>query len=222
MIEVGSDHLAQVAGLLRSQAAKQSRAKVTPPPPRQTMCPESSWPNSNLWGQVWGWSDWGVLSTRAPRGAGAGEEGGAIQSHLPKPTSAHWGLVWAQQELSLTGDTAVGDGVGWGREWWMGVWGRWEELPRTGKSSSDASLAFSGNNLLLLYLSWFMSMLFLACWLATGYMQWITNSLPTRPLFDIPAQRCTHPYFVSATDAQHHKVGFEQIHLCGSGGFGHG
>ena len=143
MIEIGSDHLAQ---LLNNPG--QRSIPATPPP--LPMCPESSWPSSNLWGRTEG-AEYQSPTWSRSRGGGWRYS----EPPPPKPTSAHWGLVWAQQELSLTGDTAVGDGVGWGREWWMGVWGRWEEPPGTGKSSLDTSLAFSGNNLLLFFLSWF-------------------------------------------------------------------
>lgn len=46
----------------------------------------------------------------------------------------------------------------------MGVWGRWEEPPGTGKSSLDTSLAFSGNNLFFFFLDLCQCYFLLAGW----------------------------------------------------------
>ena len=106
-------------------AAEQSRPKVNPRhPPTPAHVP---W--EQLAQQQPLRSDWGCWVPEPHVEPEQGRRVALFRATPPKPTSAHWGLVWAQQELSLTGDTAVGDGVGWGREWWMGVWGDGRSLP---------------------------------------------------------------------------------------------
>lgn len=88
-----------------------------------------------------------MQSTRAPHGAGAGEEGDAVQSHLPtRQRPLRPGVSTAGDASHWRHSCQGWGGVGAGDAWVSGGGG-------TGKSCSDSSLVLSGDDLLLLHLS---------------------------------------------------------------------